>query len=53
MKQAVGPDTTILSVMNGIDSEERIGAVYGMDNVIYGLTLGIDAVRGKQRRYLQ
>ncbi len=31
--------------MNGIDSEERIGAVYGMDKVVYGLTLGIDAVR--------
>lgn len=45
MKQAVGPATTILSVMNGIDSEERIGAVYGMDTVLYGLTLGIDAVR--------
>jgi 2-dehydropantoate 2-reductase len=45
MKKAVGPATTILSVMNGIDSEERIGAVYGMDQVVYGLTLGIDAVR--------
>jgi len=45
MKQAVGPATTILSVMNGIDSEERIGAVYGMDKLLYGLTLGIDAVR--------
>jgi 2-dehydropantoate 2-reductase len=45
MMKAVGPQTTILSVMNGIDSEERIGAVYGMDKVIYGLTLGIDAVR--------
>jgi 2-dehydropantoate 2-reductase len=45
MKKAVGPATTILSVMNGIDSEERIGAVYGMDKVVYGLTLGIDAVR--------
>jgi len=45
MKRAVGPETTILSVMNGIDSEERIGAVYGMDKVVYGLTLGIDAVR--------
>lgn len=45
MKGAVGPETTILSVMNGIDSEERIGAVYGMDKVVYGLTLGIDAVR--------
>jgi len=45
MKSAVGPRTTILSVMNGIDSEERIGAAYGMDKIIYGLTLGIDAVR--------
>lgn len=45
MKKAVGPATTILSVMNGIDSEDRIGAVYGMDTVVYGLTLGIDAVR--------
>jgi 2-dehydropantoate 2-reductase len=45
MKKAIGPGTTILSVMNGIDSEERIGAVYGKDKVVYGLTLGIDAVR--------
>lgn len=45
MKGAVGPQTIILSVMNGIDSEERIGAVYGSGKVIYGLTLGIDAVR--------
>jgi len=45
MKNAVGPQTTILSVMNGIDSEERIGAAFGMDKVLYGLALGIDAVR--------
>lgn len=52
MKNAVGPATTVLSVMNGIDSEERIGAVYGMDKVVYGLTLGIDAVReGSRVRY--
>ena len=45
VKKAIGPATMVLSVMNGIDSEERIGAVYGMDKVVYGLTLGIDAVR--------
>lgn len=45
MKGAVGPQTIILSVMNGIDSEERIAAVYKNSKVIYGLTLGIDAVR--------
>ncbi len=49
MKKAVGPATTILSVMNGIDSEQRIGAVYGMDRVVYGLTLGIDALREGSR----
>ena len=45
LKGAVGPQTIIISVMNGIDSEERIAEVYGLDKVIYGLTLGIDAVR--------
>jgi len=45
IRKAVGEQTLILSVMNGIDSEERIGSVYGMDKVVYGLTLGIDAVR--------
>jgi 2-dehydropantoate 2-reductase len=45
MKQAVGAGTVILSVMNGIDSEQRIGARFGSEKVLYGLALGIDAVR--------
>jgi len=45
VRGAVAPGTTILSVMNGIDSEERLGAAYGMDKLLYGLALGIDAVR--------
>jgi 2-dehydropantoate 2-reductase len=45
MEQSVGPGTAILSVMNGIDSEERIGAAFGMERVLYGLALGIDALR--------
>lgn len=45
MENRVGTKTTILSVMNGIDSEERIGAVYGMDAVLYAIAVGIDAVR--------
>jgi len=45
MKNRVGGDTIILSLMNGIDSEERLGAVYGMDKVLYALTMGIDALR--------
>ncbi|GFO68193.1 2-dehydropantoate 2-reductase [Geomonas limicola] len=43
--RAVGPDTAILSVMNGIDSEERLAAVFGAEKLLYGLSLGIDAVR--------
>ncbi|MBN1141506.1 MAG: ketopantoate reductase family protein [Deltaproteobacteria bacterium] len=45
MKRAIGPHTAVLSVMNGIDSEERIGAVHGPEKVLYGLTLAIDAQR--------
>lgn len=48
----VGENTIIISVMNGIDSEERIGAVYGMDHVLYAIALGIDALRqGNSVRY--
>jgi len=45
IKRAVGPETVLLSVMNGIDSEERLGESYGSDKLLYGLSLGIDAVR--------
>ena len=45
IKNRVGEKTIILSIMNGIDSEEAIGAVYGMDRVLYGIAVGIDAVR--------
>jgi 2-dehydropantoate 2-reductase len=45
LENRVGKKTTILSVMNGIESEERIGAAYGMDAVLYGVAVGIDAVR--------
>lgn len=45
MKNGVGPDTIIISLMNGIDSEERIGAVYGEEKVLYATVVGIDALR--------
>ncbi len=35
IRNQVGPDTLILCVMNGIDSEERIAAVYGREHVLY------------------
>ncbi|GFO60199.1 2-dehydropantoate 2-reductase [Geomonas silvestris] len=45
LRRAVGPHTVILSVMNGIDSEERLGEEFGPEKLLYGLSLGIDAVR--------
>jgi 2-dehydropantoate 2-reductase len=49
LKNLVGDQTTILSVMNGLDSEEYIGSIYGMDKVLYGISVGIDAVRQGNR----
>ena len=45
LKNLVGAETTIISVMNGLDSEEYLGSVYGMDKVLYAIAVGIDAVR--------
>ena len=45
MKNFVAPDTIILSLLNGISSEEIIGKEFGMDKMLYGMCVGIDAVR--------
>jgi len=49
MKNRVGEETTIISVMNGIESEERISAAYGMEKVLYAVVMGIDALREGNR----
>ncbi|MCC8189051.1 MAG: 2-dehydropantoate 2-reductase [Planctomycetes bacterium] len=41
----VGPDTIILSLLNGISSEHAIGQVYGPDRVLYAYSVKIDATR--------
>jgi 2-dehydropantoate 2-reductase len=45
----VGPETTILSVMNGLESERIIGSVCGMEKMVYAIAVGIDAVREGNR----
>jgi 2-dehydropantoate 2-reductase len=45
IKNVVGENSIIISVMNGVTSEEQIGAVYGMNKVLYAVALGIDALR--------
>lgn len=35
IKNQVGPDTIILSVLNGVESEKQVAAVYGDNHVLY------------------
>ncbi len=49
LKNLVGENTTIISIMNGLDSEPYIGSVYGMDKVLYAVSVGIDALRDGNR----
>lgn len=47
MKNHVGENTIILSLLNGITSEEIIGKTYGMNKILYSLCVGIDGNRDK------
>ncbi len=52
IKAVVGAETIILSVMNGLESEQIVGSVCGMDKMVYAIAVGIDAVReGEQFSY--
>ena len=46
---AVGPDTVILSVLNGVSSEEELEQAFGPEKVLYTVTQGMDAVREGNR----
>ncbi len=41
----VGPNTIIISLLNGISSEDIIARRFGMEKVLYALNAGIDAQR--------
>ena len=45
IRSFVGPDTIILSLLNGIVSEEILGSEFGMDKMLYSFCVGTDAVR--------
>jgi len=49
LRNFIGDQTTIISVMNGLDSEATIGSIYGMDKLLYAISVGIDAVRQGHR----
>ena len=54
MKKCVGEDTIIISVMNGINSEEIIGKTYGLEKIVYTVAQGMDAMKfGSDLKYTQ
>ncbi|PKM73282.1 MAG: 2-dehydropantoate 2-reductase [Firmicutes bacterium HGW-Firmicutes-16] len=44
-RNQVGSETVILSLLNGISSEEIIGEAFGMDKMLYSVAQGMDAVK--------
>jgi 2-dehydropantoate 2-reductase len=45
LKHLIGSQTAVISVMNGLDSEEYIGSIYGQDKLLYAILIGIDGLR--------
>lgn len=45
IRNRVGENTVIISVMNGLDSEPMLAEAYGADNVLYAISVGLDAQR--------
>lgn len=45
VKQHIGPNTIILSLLNGISSEEEIYSRFKNDHILYSMSVEIDAVR--------
>ncbi len=48
-RKQIGPETTILSLMNGISSEEILGEAFGKEKIIYAVALGMDAQKQGNR----
>lgn len=44
METSIGPDTIIVSVLNGITSEKIIGERFGMEHMLYTVAQGTDAM---------
>lgn len=45
LKSFIGPKTIIISLLNGISSEEQIGNAVGISHVLHAYGVGMDAVR--------
>lgn len=45
----VGKDTLVISLLNGVTSEERLAAAYGAEKVLYCVAAGMDTTRTGNR----
>jgi 2-dehydropantoate 2-reductase len=45
LQYLISDETTIISVMNGLESEEYLGSIYGLEKMLYAVSVGIDALR--------
>jgi len=43
LKPVVGPDTAILSLLNGIESERELSKAFGIEKVLYGFAVGLNS----------
>jgi 2-dehydropantoate 2-reductase len=43
MRSSVGPDTAILSLLNGIESEQILAAEFGQEKVLYSFAVGLNS----------
>lgn len=44
-ENSVGPDTAIISLLNGISSEEILAEAFGEEHIVYTVAQGMDAIR--------
>ncbi|WP_191013840.1 ketopantoate reductase family protein [Treponema zioleckii] len=52
IKKCVGPDTVIISVLNGISSEEVLAKHFGREKIVYSVAQAMDSMRfGSEVRY--
>ncbi len=49
VRNKVSKDTIIMSLLNGISSEEIIAKEYGMDNIIHCIVQGMDVIKDKNK----
>lgn len=49
VRNRVSDNTIIISLLNGISSEEIIGRVYGMDKIIHCVVQGMDVIKAKNK----